>query len=108
MTIGTVQLLQLAQGVSAVAWGAALLFFLPSLFRLLTSRRTVFDSIGALIAVYAETQVEFIARWFVYPHAISAMTEAELSWWLSLYVRSAVTAIVAIAAAAAVRPRPPQ
>lgn len=88
---------QFAQGFSAIAWSVALAYYAPFAWRLLRGRGDVLDLAGALLAVHAGTQIEFVARWYVYAHHLSAMTAVELSWWMSLYVRSGLVALAFVA-----------
>lgn len=58
-----------------------------------TRRVTLHLVHDALIALVAECQSEFIARWWVYFAQIPDMGAAELSWWMSLYVRGGLIAL---------------
>lgn len=90
-------IIPLAQIIAGVCWLVASAYFSPSVWRLLISlKSTPRDLFGGVLFFIGLTQAGFTLRWLVWSHSIPSMSTTELSWWLAIYVSSAVEAIVMV------------
>lgn len=89
-----VKALQIACGL---AWLAEAFLLTPGIWRVWRKRGDPLDAARMPVQLVAIAQVGFSARWFVWPHTMGRMGQAELATWAMLYTLSFATALFCIA-----------
>lgn len=90
-------LVQVMQGLSAIAWLIEAIYFGMAARRLLgvTSPLSIF---AVLISLIGWSQVGFVVRWCVWHGAIATMSGPELAAWTTLYGLGVIIAGALVAA----------
>lgn len=91
--IGQVELAQIAQALSATCWSLPIVLFSGSFARVVRGQGTTTDAFRTVHCFIAATQIGFVLRWYLYPHAVPLMRGDELSLWIVLYLTSSIEAL---------------
>jgi hypothetical protein len=79
---------------SGICWLVPFCLFLPAVIRVWRrDKASAIDVILSPVAFVAANQIGYVARWLIYPHAISTMTNRELIMWSGLYTLSSLSAL---------------
>lgn len=91
-------LIQGLQLLSGFAWLTAVVFYAGSVARLYRGKAHWSDVFRGLFVFVGLTQVGFVVRWLVFPHAVGTMGGTEKAVWSILYIMSAIEAAALVVA----------
>jgi hypothetical protein len=83
------------QIITAVMWLVPVWLTLPAILRTLRGKGSAQDATWGPLFVNGLVQIGFTARWIIWGHALTFMTESEISAWSALYASSCMVAIYA-------------
>jgi hypothetical protein len=78
---------------SGACWIAPLTLFLPSVYRIWRGSADALDVMLSPVAFVAANQIGYVARWVLFPHAMTTMQSRELIMWSGLYTLSSLSAL---------------